>query len=176
MPMTTAVLRNVDLSAYPRLQSGAQLAQAKGAYYAVSLCGAGAPTQKLAFACQYADACQQKVLLLDDGGALFPRRKPRRAGSLAQLPALVQKAGPVHVLRAAVFGPRADCYAAAWCAGRELQALGYQRVFLATRQAVAPWADAAVLFPGRGQAPDPALLQRLYDANAVVLGIAGTQP
>lgn len=174
--MMTAVLREADFSAYPRLQSGAQLAQAAPLPYAVALCGRGARAQKLAFACQYADACQQKVLLLDACGVLLPRRTPRRAGALAQLPALVRKTGPVDVLRAAAFGPRADCYAAAGADVQALAALGYRRVFFACGRTVPPWADAAVLFPAPGQTQDAALLRQLYDANAVVLGIAGARP
>lgn len=74
--MMPSELNGKAQTVWPHFESGAQLCGISDKYSVISLCGGGATrTEKLAFVCQYADACQQKVLLLDECGTCFPRHR-----------------------------------------------------------------------------------------------------
>lgn len=160
----------------PRFENGAQLCGSHDDYPLVLLCGGGATrNEKLAFVCQYADAYQQKVLLLDECGVIFPRHQAIHKKMCVAINRAAKKVGLIDVLRAAVFGKKAEHYAAAWCNGQALIDAGYQRVFIATDDSVNPCAHAAVVFPERNERKNMRLLQFLYDVDVVILGVAGKQ-
>lgn len=157
---------------YPHLFNGAHLSVKSDNYFAVSLYGPGDTHEdKIAFVCQYADACGQKVLLLDECGVLFPKHKTKNSQAWRQAGRFIQKVGLIDVLRAASVGEQADCYAAAWCRIPELAKLGYERVFIAADNTVNVWGAGAVAFLGRNKHHSARLGQKLYDLNVVVLGI-----
>lgn len=164
-----------DTVAYPKIGNGAEISPLLPDQFRISLCGAGATQQeKLAFVCQYADECREKILLLDEQNTFCPKHKPSRLLDVDRLKKYLRHVGLIDVLPAATLGPRAECYAGIWNQRFALARHGYQRIFVATR-GIDPWAQYAVLFSRSDPQKNGKLLQTLYDYDTTILGVVNNR-
>ncbi len=145
---------------YPCLQSGAALAPLSPPFFCVALCGGASKAVKKRFVGEYAMQSEEKVLLIE--GRIAKKRNA---------PPFVPRRDEVYPLDVVAL-PRGQ---SVWENLRTLRQSGYQRIFLSDEDLPIAFASAAVLFPENAPGKDACVLDEMYDADLIMLGVADSQ-